>query len=75
VFARGDPLYVTELYVRPEYRGDGLATDLLDAVEAWGRDRGCERAELHVNARNAAAKAVYERRGYETFMHKMKREF
>ena len=49
VFARGDPLYVTELYVRPEYRGDGLATDLLDAVEAWGRDRGCERAELHMN--------------------------
>lgn len=72
VFARGDPVYVSELYVRPEYRGDGLAHRLLDAVEDWGRDCGCERAELHVHARNETAKRVYETRGYEVFQYKLR---
>jgi GNAT superfamily N-acetyltransferase len=75
VFARGDPLTVNELYVRPEYRGDGLAHDLLDAVESWGRERGCERAELHVNARNDAAQRVYDAHGYDVFVHKYRHEF
>jgi GNAT superfamily N-acetyltransferase len=73
VFARGDPVAVLELYVRPEYRGDGLAHDLLDAVEAWGRERGRHRAELHVHARNDAAKGLYESRDYETFMQKRRK--
>lgn len=67
VFARGDLLTVLEAYVRPEYRGDGLA------VESWGADRGCERAELHVHARNEGAAGLYEDRGYETFMHKRRK--
>lgn len=74
VFARGDHLTVEEVYVRPEYRGKGLAIDLLEAVEAWGREHGCERAELHVNARNETARAVYERHGYDVFMHKCRHE-
>lgn len=73
VFARGDALYVTELYVRPEHRGDGLAGRLLDAVEDWGVERGCEHAELHVNARNDTARAVYESRDYEVFQHKLRK--
>ncbi|NHN41440.1 GNAT family N-acetyltransferase [Halorubellus sp. JP-L1] len=73
VFARGDPVTVLELYVRPEYRGDGLATDLLDTVESWGREHGRERVELHVHARNDAANGLYEVRGYETFMHKRRK--
>jgi GNAT superfamily N-acetyltransferase len=74
VFARGDHLTVEELYVRPEYRGEGLARTLLDAVEDWGRERGCDRAELHVHVRNERAQAVYERHGYEAFMHKYRHE-
>jgi GNAT superfamily N-acetyltransferase len=73
VFARGDALYVADLYVRPAFRGDGLAGDLLDAVESWGAERGCERAELHVNARNDRARDVYESRDYEVFQHKLRR--
>ncbi|WP_227133494.1 GNAT family N-acetyltransferase [Halorubellus salinus] len=73
VFARGDPLVVLEVYVRPEYRGDGLAGRVMDAVEAWGADRGCERAELHVSARNETAQRLYEARGYEVFMQKRRK--
>jgi GNAT superfamily N-acetyltransferase len=73
VFARGDAVSVLEVYVRPEYRGDGLAGRVMDAVEAWGADRGCERAELHVHARNETAQRVYESRGYETFMLKRRK--
>lgn len=70
VFARDDALVVLEVYVRPEYRGDGLADRVMDAVETWGVERDCERAELHVHARNVAAQGVYEARGYEPFMQK-----
>lgn len=64
VFARGTAANLQHLYVRPDRRGEGLATALMDRAEAWGRERGCERASLSVNVRNETARRVYEARGY-----------
>lgn len=71
VFARGPAASVEEVDVRPDYRGMGVATDLMDRAEAWGAERGCERAVLGVNADNDAAQRLYESRGYEVRRHKM----
>lgn len=70
-FSRGDRLSVEEVYVRPSHRRQGVASELLDAVEDWGDDRGCSHAVLSVNARNDAAQAVYEERGYGVRRYKM----
>lgn len=64
VFARGPTCSIEELYVRPAARGDGIATALLDRAHEWGRERGCERAELSVNAANEGARGLYEAVGY-----------
>lgn len=66
VFARGEELRVNELWVAERARGTGIASRLLDRAEICGRERGAERAGLHVNVANEAARSLYESRGYET---------
>lgn len=65
VFDRGATLAISEAYVRPEWRQREIGSALLAALEAWGDKRGYETASLSVNADNHAAKALYERRGFE----------
>jgi GNAT superfamily N-acetyltransferase len=66
VFERGLNLGISEVYVRPEWRQQGIASALLDAIEAWGDERKYETISLTVNANNHAAKAFYEDWGFET---------
>jgi ribosomal protein S18 acetylase RimI-like enzyme len=47
-----------------EARGKGVASALLEAVEAAARDRGCRLLRLEVRADNPAAIRLYERHGY-----------
>lgn len=57
--------YVSCMCVKDEFRRRGVADALMEAAEAvttqWGYDCAC----LHVFQRNAAAIALYRRRGYE----------
>ena len=61
--AGGDCL-VEDLYVAPSARRGGLARAIMDFSLARARERGCRRAELDVNERNAAALALYEGLGF-----------
>jgi len=56
---------VYNLYVRPEYRDDGVGARLMDRAEAALADDGAEAVALEAMADNAAARRFYERRGYE----------
>ena len=40
--------YVDDLYVRPESRGQGIASALADRAEAWMAESGVGAVELHV---------------------------
>ncbi|QKG94117.1 GNAT family N-acetyltransferase [Halorubrum salinarum] len=70
-FAAGDRLHVGELYVREPYRGEGVAGDLCDRVDAAAAARGCERVTLDVDAGNERARAFYEKRGFDVARHRM----
>ena len=61
--AGGDCL-IEDLYVAPDARRSGLARAIMDFSLARARERGCRRAELDVNERNAAALALYEGLGF-----------
>ena len=53
--------------VAPEARGAGIGEKLLAAAERNARRRGRERFRLEVRTENAAARRLYERRGYRAF--------
>lgn len=53
------------MWIDPPVRGRGLAEELVDAVEAWARERGAEELELAVSDRADAAFAAYSRMGFE----------
>ena len=56
--------YVGELAVTEKAEGRGIGRALMDAAEAWARDRGLERISLDTGAANAGARGFYARLGY-----------
>jgi ribosomal protein S18 acetylase RimI-like enzyme len=53
--------YILNLYVEPEYRGRGIATDLTRLAEACLADRGIRYAILHASPKG---RPLYEKLGW-----------
>lgn len=63
---RGRPLLnIHDLAVAPQARGRGVGRQLLRAVEAEARRRGCCKLTLEVRADNTRAMALYRQVGFE----------
>jgi len=60
-----DQIHINNLAVRPELRGRGLGTCLLDGVLDEAAKLGAPHATLEVRRSNAAARRLYERAGFE----------
>jgi ribosomal protein S18 acetylase RimI-like enzyme len=56
--------YLSDVYVVPEARREGIASALVDAVVAELASRGAEFVDLEVQAGNVDARAVYKRWGF-----------
>lgn len=56
---------IENLYVRPQYRNDGVGSELLAAAEARLTDRGVDTISLEVLATNDRGREFYARHGYE----------
>ena len=56
---------VKRVFVRPEYRGKGISKALMDAVEAYARERKCERLFLDTRVTLEPAVSMYRKRGFE----------
>ena len=57
-------LFVDDLAVKEGYRGHGIGTRLLNAAKEKVRREHLDGLELQVNARNTAAKKMYEKFGF-----------
>lgn len=62
-FAGKPGLYLEDLFVRPEYRGQGIGAGLLRQLAAVAGERGCVRMEWVVLDWNQPAIDFYERLG------------
>jgi len=58
-------LYLAHLGVRPELRGQGLGSQLIEHLLNRGRELGLQEAALDVSLENPRAQALYERWGFK----------
>lgn len=65
---------VTELYVRPEHRGKGIAKGLMERAEALALGRGATEVILLTGFKNADAQALYRRIGYGDYALAMRKK-
>jgi GNAT superfamily N-acetyltransferase len=63
-FAAQALINIHDFVVRPEARGRGIGKQLLAAVEAAARERGCCKVTLEVQENNQRARKVYAAAGF-----------
>ena len=56
---------VCNIAVLPEFRRQGIATALVQAMANFATEVGCERCELEVNTENLPAAELYKKCGFE----------
>lgn len=66
--------YINNVYLLPEKRGLGLASELMAQSDAFFRSRRIRRVRLTVTASNAPAAALYERSGFSTTRWEMEKD-
>ena len=57
---------ITDVWVSPEHRRQGLALDVLAGLVEWAAERGARTAYLQTRGDNAGALALYARLGFVT---------
>jgi ribosomal protein S18 acetylase RimI-like enzyme len=55
---------IKRMYVRPQFRGAGLAIQMLEYLSAYASDRGIDLLRLETGIHQHAAIALYERAGF-----------
>lgn len=60
-----DESHITNIAVHPNYRKQGIASELLDALLSLCKSKGCIAYTLEVRSSNKAAKALYERYNFK----------
>ena len=67
IYVQEMEVYVTELVVRPDVRGQRVGEQLVEAVRAWARTQGVSRIRVGVMSRNERGHAFWKRQGAEDF--------
>jgi len=63
-FTKRDVGYIADIAVHPDHEGVGVAGRLLDAGQAWAKDKGLMTLTLEVFDGNDRAARLYERHGF-----------
>lgn len=62
----GDWAGITDVWVSPDHRRQGLGLAVLDAMLEWSAERGATTAYLQTRGDNVSALALYEQLGFRT---------
>lgn len=60
----GDVADIHNIAVIPEFRGRGIASHLLDELEAWATTKGATALMLEIREGNVEAFPLYQKRGF-----------
>ena len=65
LFLNGPEGYLSELFIREEYRDEGIGTRLLETVKTEARKRGCSRLLLlNSRTRESYERSFYKKQGW-----------
>jgi ribosomal protein S18 acetylase RimI-like enzyme len=56
--------YISDLFVKKEFRGQGVSTRLMDAMIRWFKDKGAQYASIGFYADNHEAHEIYRKWGF-----------
>ena len=65
---------ITEMYVRPQLRRQGIGRALMEAALDCGRQRGCREFHLLVDPANEGGQAFYTALGFQVDSWEMRRD-
>ena len=71
IFERDGSIYITELYVKEDYRSQGIGSELIERGEQWAIKQGIGRVSLTVNQSNGSAQDLYRTSGYDVRQYTM----
>ncbi len=63
-FAAKPLINISDFYVEPRLRGNGIGRQMLDAIATEAKSLGCCRLTLEVQQNNKTAQTVYQRFGF-----------
>lgn len=63
--SHGRDAFIDEIYLLPEFRGQGIGTTAMQFVEAEARQLGVKRLFLEAERANIGAVALYQKLGFE----------
>lgn len=66
---------VDDLYVEPDQRRTGVASNLLAAAERWAAKRGAVGIDLNVFDFNSIGRGFFEAAGFRPLSHKLTKKF
>ncbi len=72
VFEPKKSFHISGIYVNPEKRNCGIATNLIRAALRWAAEKGCQETDLNILVNNQKAKGLYKKLGFTVFRHEMR---
>lgn len=66
--------YLGFMYVKPEYRGQGVNSKVMETLKAWSLSHGVTEIRLEVYAQNNAALKAYLKSGFKPHVMEMRME-
>ena len=60
-----DSVEVKRMYLKPEHRGSGIASEILNSLEIWAKEKGNSRTVLETGSRQVEAVKFYHKSGYQ----------
>lgn len=60
---------IKRMFVRPEFRGQQIAQQILIALEAWAKELGATHCVLETGHKQPEAIRLYQRSGYERILN------
>lgn len=67
-------LFINDIYIDEEYRGNGLGRELMALIENQARKLKISKIGLHVFASNKSAFSLYSNSGFKTISHTMSKD-